>query len=88
MLTREGNASKAVAMQKQCNEILQEAVLVLAREGYNDTSLTKATVDAAGFFQAGPPRPPSTAVPPQRIEKLRTTFEERFPHFLEETVAT
>ncbi len=85
---REGNASKAVAMQKQCNEILQEAVLVLAREGYNDTSLTKATVDAAGFFQAGPPRPPSTAVPRQRIEKLRATFEERFPHFLEETVAT
>jgi hypothetical protein len=70
-------------MQHECNRILQEAVLPLAAEGYNDTALTKATVDAAGFFKAGPPRRPSLAVPKERIEKLRETFERNFAPFLE-----
>ncbi|HEY3131081.1 MAG TPA: dihydrodipicolinate synthase family protein, partial [Acidobacteriota bacterium] len=47
---RKGESSKSLAMQHECNRILQEAVLPLAAEGYNDTALTKATVDAAGFF--------------------------------------
>ena len=81
-----GDLQAAIAMQHQCSEILQEAIIPLAFEGFNDTSLTKATVDAAGSFKAGTPRPPTEAVPAARIQKLRETFEEKFPQFLAEEV--
>jgi hydratase-aldolase len=83
---RGGDVAQAMAYQHQSNEILQEAIIPLAGEGYNDTSLTKATVNAAGFFKAGPPRPPSEAAPAERIERLRATLEEKFAHFLEDEI--
>ncbi len=79
---REGDQQTALAMQHDCNRILQEAILPLANEGYNDTALTKATVEAAGFFAAGPPRRPSEAVPNARIQRLRQTLEEDFAQFM------
>lgn len=78
---------RAFDMQQECNRVLREAVLPLANEGFNDTALTKAAVDAGGFFVAGPARRPSTSVPSARIEKLRRTLEESFPQFLREPLA-
>ncbi|MGH7575827.1 MAG: hypothetical protein ACREM1_11975, partial [Longimicrobiales bacterium] len=80
---RTGDHAIALAMQDDCSRILKEAILPLASEGFNETALTKATVDAAGFLKAGPPRRPSAAVPRSRIAKLRRTFEEKFPQFLQ-----
>ena len=83
---REGDVAANLKHQHQCNQILREAIVPLFGEGLNDTSLTKATVNAAGFFKAGPPRPPSEAATQDRIDRLRGTFEEEFPHFLEEAI--
>jgi 4-hydroxy-tetrahydrodipicolinate synthase len=79
---RDGDHAGAVAMQHECNRILQQAILPLYYEGFNDTALTKATVEASGMFKAGPPRRPTLAVPKERIARLRDTLEREFPHFL------
>jgi len=79
---RGGDLATALSLQHDCNRILQDAILPLYHEGFNDTSLTKATVDAVGIFKAGPPRRPTRAVPPERIRRLRATLEKNFAHFL------
>jgi dihydrodipicolinate synthase/N-acetylneuraminate lyase len=71
----------AVAMQHECNRILQQAILPLYYEGFNDTALTKATLEASGMFKAGPPRWPTLAVPKER-SRLRGTLEREFPYIL------
>ena len=77
---RGGDVATAIAMQHECNRILEQAIIPLAYEGFNDTALTKATIDAAGVFKAGPPRRPTIAVPPERIKKLRDTLARDFGH--------
>jgi 4-hydroxy-tetrahydrodipicolinate synthase len=81
---RGGDVAGAIALQHECNHILEEAILPLAYEGFNDTALTKATIEAAGIFKAGPPRRPTIAVPPERIRKLRDTLSRSFGHFLQQ----
>ena len=83
---RSGDHAGAISMQQECNRILQEAILPLYYEGFNDTALTKATVEASGMFKAGPPRHPTLAVPKERIAKLRDTLKRDFPHFLAQAV--
>lgn len=82
-----GDFSRALAMQHEVNALLQEAILpLILAEGYNEIAATKATVDAAGFLKAGPPRKPFRPVPPDRIQQLRVTLEEKFPQFLQSEV--
>ncbi len=79
-----GNFVKALAMQHEVNSLLQEAIVpLIATEGYNEIAATKAVVDAAGFLKAGAPRKPFRPVPSDRIEKLRATFQQRFPQFMQ-----
>ena len=51
--------------------------------GYNEIAATKAVVDAAGYLEAGAPRKPFRAIAKDRVERLRSTFQEKFPHFCE-----
>jgi hydratase-aldolase len=78
-----GDFAAALKMQHEVNVILQDAVLpLIVSEGFSEVAATKAVVDAAGFFKAGPCRKPFRAVPQERIKKLRALFEEKFPQFL------
>jgi len=78
-----GDFAVALKMQHEVNIILQEAVLpLIIAEGYSEVAATKAVVDAAGFFKAGPCRKPFRVAPPDRIKQLRTLLEDKFPQFL------
>jgi dihydrodipicolinate synthase/N-acetylneuraminate lyase len=50
--------------------------------GYSGTARHKAMVDAFGFLQAGPPRPPGLAVPEKTVAALRDYLEQRWPFLL------
>lgn len=74
----------SLRMQHEVNAILQDAILpLILSDGYNEIAATKAVVDAAGFLKAGAPRKPFHSVPPDRIQRLRATFEANFRHFLQ-----
>lgn len=78
-----GDWPASLSMQHRVNQLLQEAVLpLIVQEGYNEIAVTKAVVDAAGFFKAGPPRKPFRPVPVERIGKLRMRIEQDFSDFL------
>ena len=78
-----GDLASALEMQHEVNEILRDPILpLIVTEGYSEIAASKAIVDAAGFFTAGPPRKPFRAVPAERIKQLRGIFEEKFPQFL------
>jgi len=80
----EGEFTTALTMQHEINRLLQEAIVpMIAIEGFNEIAVTKAVVDAAGFLKAGPPRKPFSAVPEERIVRLRATLEQTFPQFLQ-----
>jgi 4-hydroxy-tetrahydrodipicolinate synthase len=79
----ENDLPKALSMQDEVNALLAEVIIPVIVEGYNEIAATKAIVDAAGFFRAGPPRKPFIPVPPNRINALRKEIKERYPQFLE-----
>lgn len=49
---------------------------------YSHLARHKAVIDAFGFLQAGPPRPPAIAVPPELRKRIRDLLERRYPELL------
>lgn len=52
---------------------------------YSGTARHKAMVDAFGFLQAGPPRPPGLAVPDKTVAALRDYLERHWSALLPPT---
>lgn len=52
---------------------------------FSGTARHKAMVDAFGFLQAGPPRPPGLAVPDKTVRALRDYLERHWPALLPPT---
>jgi dihydrodipicolinate synthase/N-acetylneuraminate lyase len=78
----ENDLPNALKMQDEVNGLLSDVVIPVIVEGYNEIAATKALVDAAGFFKAGPPRKPFLPVPQDRLNKLRNDIKEQYPQFL------
>ena len=79
-----GNFAEALKRQHQVNALLQDLIgPLIVNEGYNEITVTKAVIDAAGFLKAGPPRKPFRPLPPARLERLRSDLQAQYPEFLQ-----
>lgn len=78
-----GDVQKAITMQHQVNELLQEVVLPPFFKGASEVAGTKAFVQAMGHWACGGSRRPFFSVDNAEIEKQRRLVKEKYPHFLE-----
>jgi len=75
------NWNKAIKLQNKIIDFINKIVVPL-RKKYCEVSLAKALINASGFLQVGPPRPPYIPLIKEDQKKLRLGLEKECPYLL------